>query len=116
MAEQSGRSAADLRARLSALSERQGAVAEADRRLAAALAAAYASTLGALERLDRIEAEIESAVAAPRAFASDTTAGARELQRFLIAKQREIVEVIAEAAEQSELKAASVQQLTQMYR
>ena len=116
MAEQSGRSAADLRARLSALSERQGAVAEADRRLAAALAAAYASTLGALERLDRIEAEIESAVAAPGAFAADTTAGVRELQHFLIGKQHESGAVVAEAVEQSERKAAAVQQLTQIYR
>ena len=61
-------------------------MAEADRRLADAVANAHAVTVGALQHLDRIEAEIESAVSTAQAFAVDTPAGARELQRLLIAK------------------------------
>jgi Domain of unknown function (DUF4226) len=116
MVEQSGQSVDALRARLDALSQRHTLVAEADRRLADTVTSAHAVTVGALAQLDRIEAEIESAVSTARTCAVDTSAGARELQRLLIAKQREILVVVSEADEQSAMKTAVVQELLDTYR
>ncbi len=116
MAEQSGQSSDTLQARLDALSQRHSGVAEADRRLADAVATAHAVTVAALEHLDRIEAEIDSAVTAAQVLALDAPAGARDMQRFLIAKQREILAVVTEASEQSAMKTAVVQELLDAYR
>jgi Domain of unknown function (DUF4226) len=115
MAEQSGQSAAAPVTRLSALANQYRAVAAADLQLAEALAEAHTAGVNALERLDRIEAEIDSAVADPGLFAADTGAGARELQRFLIGKQREITAVVAETAERAKLKADAVKELIGLY-
>jgi hypothetical protein len=101
---------------LSGLAQRQTALAEADQRLTDALASAHVMAVGALNRLDRIAAEIESAVSMRQTVASDTPVGARELQRFLIAKQREIIAVVTEATEQAAMKTAVLQELIDAYR
>jgi phage-related tail protein len=105
-----------LQAGLSGLAQRQTALAEADRRLTDTVASAHTVAIRALNRLDRIEAEIESAVSTHRTVASDAPAGARELQRFLIAKQREIIAVVTEATEQAATKTAVLQELIDAYR
>ncbi len=116
MAEHSGQSAAAGETRLVTLSKRYRAVAEADRRLGEALSAAHMAARTALDRLDRIEVEVEAAAADPHAFAADTAAGARALQRFLIGKQREIIAVVAEAADEAKLKTDALTELTDLYR
>lgn len=116
MAEQSGESSDALRSRLGTLSQRYTAAAEADQLLADAVLAAHGVAVGALARLDRIEQEIVSAVSTAQTFALDTAVGSRELQRFLIAKQREILAVVTAARDQSAAKAAAVQELSSVYR
>ena len=66
------------------------AAADADRALAEALASAHAATVDGVRRLEAIAAEIDRAVANQAAIGLDTAMGAREFQKFLIAKQREI--------------------------
>jgi Domain of unknown function (DUF4226) len=114
MVEQSGRSAAALQALGSALADRHAEVASADRALADAVAAAHSAAREALAALGRIEAEIESAVAAH--VPEDGPVAARQLQRFLIGKQREIATVIADAQEQASTKTVALQQLMDVYR
>jgi hypothetical protein len=115
MAEQSGRSVAALQARLTELANRHGAIAEADRRLAEAVSTAHGAAVRALAALDRIETEIESVVAARDALALDVPSGARELQRFLIDKQREIITVVQHARECAASKAVSLQEISSTY-
>lgn len=105
-----------LSARLDAVTRQHAAVSEADQLLADAVTAAHAITVSALERLGRIETEIETAAAAPAEFAPDSPAGALEFQRFLLSKQREIVAVVSEASDQAAAKTAVLQQLMDSYR
>jgi len=116
MAEQSGQSADASQKRLTALIDRHRTAAEADLLLADAIRTAHAATVAALKRLDDIEAEIEGAVAAQNGLAVDTGVGARELQRFLVAKQREIISVVADASDQAAAKTVVVQRLLDAYR
>lgn len=116
MAEQSGQSIDALQSRSTALGGRHTDVAEADVLLADAVSSAHRIAVGALAALDRIEQDIESAVAEPAAFAIDTPAGARQLQRFLLAKHREIIAVVTEARAQVEAKTVAVQELQGSYR
>ena len=99
MAEQAGVIPADLQARRAALSEQQSTAVDADCLLAAALADAHTVTVDSVSRLDSISAEIDRAVAGQAALALDTQMGAREFQRFLLAKQREIFAVVSDAHE-----------------
>jgi hypothetical protein len=97
MAEQAGSAVEALGARQAALSARHAASAEADRALVEALASAHAATVEGIRRLDAIEAEINGAVTNQAALALDTAMGAREFQKFLIAKQQEISAVVSQA-------------------
>lgn len=115
MAEQSGQSIDAMQSRSAALSGRRVDIAEADNLLAAAVSSAHAISVGALAALDRIEADIETAVADPSTFALDTTAGARALQRFLLAKHREIIAVVTDAQAEAAAKTAAVQELQSSY-
>lgn len=80
-----------------ALSARHAASTDADRALVDALASAHAATVESIRRLDAIAAEIERAVQNQASLALDTAIGAREFQRFLIAKQHEITAVVSQA-------------------
>ncbi len=97
MAEQAGGVVEAIAARQAALSARHTASAEADRALVEALAGAHAATVEGIRRLDAIEAEIDGAVTNQAALALDTAMGAREFQKFLIAKQQEISAVVSQA-------------------
>ena len=116
MSEQSGQSGDAVDARLTALSRRHHELADTDRQLADLVVSAHAVTVGALSRLDHIEHEIESAVAAQHSLGLDTGAGAHDWQRFLLAKQHEIVAVVTEASEQATAKITALQGLMAAYR
>jgi hypothetical protein len=115
MAEQAGLSIGAIGEKQAALSKQHVAAAEADRALAEALASAHAATLEGVRRLDAIAAEIDSAVKNQAALGLDTAMGAREFQKFLIAKQREILAVVAHAYELDGAKAATLEKLRQHY-
>ncbi|MGA9490027.1 MAG: DUF4226 domain-containing protein [Mycobacterium sp.] len=97
MTGQGGRSIDAMGDRQTALSTQHAAAADADRILADALANAHAVTVEGVRRLDAIAAEIDTAVSNQAALAIDTAPGAREFQKFLVAKQREILAVVAQA-------------------
>ncbi|MGA8547047.1 MAG: DUF4226 domain-containing protein [Mycobacterium sp.] len=115
MAEQAGQSIAAIGERQAALSRQHGAAADADRALAEALASAHAATVEGVRRLNAIAAEIDRAVANQTAVGLDTAIGARELQRFLIAKQREILAVVSDAHELAVAKKAALDKLAEHY-
>lgn len=99
MSEQAGSSVAVIQERQALLARQHDAVAEADRELADVLASAHAAMRESVRRLDAIAAELDRAVPDQDQLAVDTPMGAREFQTFLVAKQREIVAVVAAAHE-----------------
>jgi hypothetical protein len=101
--------------RQAALAARHATSAEADRVLADALARAHATTVEGLRRLDAIETDIEAAVTKQAALALDTAMGAREFQKFLLAKQQEITSVISEARDLASTSKAALDALREHY-
>ncbi|MGH3532872.1 MAG: DUF4226 domain-containing protein [Mycobacterium sp.] len=115
MAEQAGLSIDAIQEKQAALSKRHGAAADADRVLAEALVSAHAATVEGVRRLDAIAAEIDRAVEDQAAIGVDTPTGAREFQKFLIAKQREIIAVVGHARELDGAKKAVLEKLLPHY-
>lgn len=115
MAEQAGRSIDAIGAGQAALARQHAATADADRVLADTLASAHAATVEGIRRLDAIEAEINHAVANQTAIGLDTAMGAREFQKFLIGKQREIQAVVSDVHELSVAKKDLLEKLTAHY-
>jgi hypothetical protein len=115
MAEQAGRSIGAIAEGQAALSTQHAAAADADHALAEALASAHAATVEGVRRLDAIAAEIDHAVANRTAIGLDTSVGAREFQKFLIAKQREIQAVVSEAHGLDAAKRAVLEKLMAHY-
>jgi|SRR5271163_648147 len=115
MSEQDGFSVAAIQTRQAALVSQHGAVAEADRVLEELLASAHAAIRQSIRRLDAIAAEIDRAVPGQADQGVDTPLGARELQTFLVAKQREIAAVVARAHELDRAKAAVLESLLAQY-
>jgi predicted component of type VI protein secretion system len=115
MSEQAGSSVAAIQARQAVLARQHDAIAEADRMLAEALASAHAAMRESVRRLDAIAAEIDSAVPDQAELAVDTPMGAREFQKFLVAKQREIAAIVAEAHELDRAKSAVLERLRAEY-
>jgi Domain of unknown function (DUF4226) len=115
MAEQGGLSIAAIADQQTALSAQHAAAAEADRVLTDALASAHAATVEGVRRLDAIAAEIDSAVTNQAALGIDTAVGAREFQRFLVAKQREILAVVSEAEQLDSAKKTELDRLGEHY-
>ncbi len=115
MSEQAGPSVAALRARQSQLANQRGSAAEADHVLAEVLASAHAAMRESVRRLDAIAEEIESAVLHQQHLAVDTLLGVREFQRFLLAKQREIAAVVADARELGRAKSVVLESLRTQY-
>lgn len=104
-----------MRARQSALAGRHGMVAEADQMLADVLADAHESIRESVRRLDAIADEIDRAVLHQADLAVDTPLGAREFRNFLLAKQRDIAAVVAQARELDRTKTAVLQGLRSQY-
>jgi hypothetical protein len=115
MPEQAGRAIEAIAEQQAALSTRHAAIADADRALADALAEAHAATRDAVHRLDGIAAEIDHAVAHQAALGLDTAIGAREFQKFLLAKQQEIAAVVTTARELADAKKAVLETLHEHY-
>jgi Domain of unknown function (DUF4226) len=115
MAEQSGGAIEEIATRQALLSARHAAAAEADRALVEVLAGAHAATVEGISRLDAIAAEIDSAVTNQAGLALDTAIGAREFQKFLIAKQQEISAVVSQARELDGATRAALDKLREHY-
>lgn len=109
-------SSAALTTAREALSARHDAVVIADRSLVAGVAEAHAATVGALARLDTIEAEIDDAVSRQHQLALDTPTGVSEFQHFLLAKRRDITTVVTDATALAEAKVAELSGLADTYR
>jgi hypothetical protein len=115
MSEQAGYSLAAIQARQAAMATLHNAVADADRVLAAALAEAHSVMRESIGRLDSIAAEIDRVASGQTDPAVDTPLGAREFQKFLVAKQREIAAVVAHAHELDRAKSAVLHSLRTQY-
>jgi hypothetical protein len=115
MSEQAGPSLAAIQARQSALATQHSTVAEADRVLTDVLASAHAAMREGIRRLDAIADEIDRAIPDQGSLGVDTPRGAREFQKFLVAKQREIAAVVADAREFDRAKAAVLERLRGEY-
>jgi Domain of unknown function (DUF4226) len=115
MSEQAGPSVAALRSRQSQLANQHSVAADADRVLAEVLASTHAAMRESVRRLDAIAEEIESAVVHQEQLAVDTPLGVRQLQRFLLAKQREITAVVADARELGRAKCVALESLRAQY-
>lgn len=111
MSDQAGSSISAITARQAELANRHRAASAADRVLADTLAGAHEALRESLRRLDAIAAEIERA----HRLALDSPLGAREFQRFLLAKQHDITTVITDAREVSRAKGAVLQGLRSHY-
>ncbi|QZA08372.1 DUF4226 domain-containing protein [Mycolicibacter heraklionensis] len=111
MPEELGAHADAARAREDVLARQLRRSVQADRAfLATVRGAAQAAVLGR-KRLDGIEAEIREALAHHRALSLETPAGARQFQRFLTAKTRDIHQVIADTVADSQTRAQTVRSL-----
>ncbi|KAA1248442.1 DUF4226 domain-containing protein [Mycobacterium simiae] len=115
MSEQAGPSLDAIQARQAALGRRYDTIVEADGALAEALASAHAIMRESIRRLDAIGAEIEGALPKQEELAADTPMGAREFQKFLLAKQREIAAIVAHAHELDRTKSAVLSSLLAHY-
>lgn len=115
MSEQTGPSLAAIQARQSSLASQHGTAADADRMLADVLASAHAAMRQSVGRLDAIGDEIDLAVRHHSGLAVDTPLGAREFQKFLVAKQREVAAIVADARELGRAKKTVLEGLRAQY-
>ncbi len=115
MPEKAGPSLGAIQTRQAALAGQHNAATDADRVLAEVLASAHAATRESVRRLDAIAEEIDRVAVLRADLAADTPMGARELQRFLVDKQREIARVVADARELGRAKRAVLEGLRAQY-
>jgi hypothetical protein len=115
MPEQPGPSLEAVEARRSALATQHGAASEADRVLTEVLNSAHQAARESVRRLDAIAEQIDHATLSQADLALDTPMGAREFQKFLMAKQHEIATVVADAREFGRAKSAVLQSLRAQY-
>ena len=111
MSDQAGASIAAIAARQADMAVRHRATTDADRVLTETLASAHEAARDSLRRLDAIAAEIVRV----HELAVDTPLGAREFQRFLLAKQHEIATVVTAARDLSRAKGAVLHSLRVHY-
>lgn len=110
---QAGDSADALAAARRSLAARDADLADADRALAATVADAHAIAVQSISRLAAISDDIEAAAADQP---TDTPAAAREIARNLVARNREIAEVVSEARELTRAKTLALKELAERYR
>jgi hypothetical protein len=110
---QFGDTADALEAARRLLAARDADLFDADRALAEAIHGAHAIAVDSIDRIDAITAEVETAATD---HPKDTAAGAREVGRHLLAKNREIAAVISEARAAAEAKTVALKELTDRYR
>lgn len=112
MAEHVGASGTALESARSLLAARDRELAEADAELAEVVSGAYAAATEAIRKLDAISSEIEAAVTKQ---AVSAPVESREFARFLLAKQREISDILLAARAESDAKAVVLQSLIGRY-
>ncbi|MGH3563136.1 MAG: DUF4226 domain-containing protein, partial [Mycobacterium sp.] len=100
---QQGDAARAMKKAEAALSQQQSATADFDRQVIEALLHAHKTTEEGRRLLGDLEVEVESAA---RTWDLSTAAGAREFQRFLIGKLRQIVAVVQDANDDDTSKQA----------
>jgi hypothetical protein len=108
-----GAAAEAIREAQEALGQQKSAVSQADLHVLAAVLNAHAGRAEGVAALDRLQREIEEAVAARADL--DTPAGARAFQRYLVDRLREIRAVVESAGLDSAAKAALAEALTNLY-
>lgn len=108
-----GESIDAIEAARGALAARDADLAEADRVLIAAVADTHAVAVDSIGRIATIESDIESAAAGQQ---NDTAAGARELSRQLVARNRDIADIIRDARAAAHAKTVALQELSEHYR
>lgn len=79
------------------------------------LTSAHEAARESVRRLNSIAEQIDQATVNQADLALDTPMGAREFQKFLMAKQREIASVVTEAREFGQAKRAVLQSLRAQY-
>ncbi|MCB1265158.1 MAG: DUF4226 domain-containing protein [Mycobacterium sp.] len=107
-----GETGETLQSAAAALFARDAELGAADRVLADVVASAYRAAAESISRIESIRGEIEAA-ASERSV--DHPAAGRELSRFLIAGQREIAAIVADAQKSAQSKTVVLQQLMQRY-
>ncbi len=113
MALQEGESGLQLASARAALAARDADLADADRRVAEAVAAAHAAATQAIARMDEIRADLD---AVGTARAPESPAEAHELTRLLVAKQREVTALVQDARTVAETNRIVLQHLSERYR
>jgi hypothetical protein len=108
-----GATADAISAAQSALAQQRSDAAELDLKVLTAIANAHGTAADGLTRLSQLQREIETAVASRTDL--DTPAGARELQRFLIGKIRDIRDVVQNAGLDAASQAALAAALAALY-
>lgn len=94
------------------LALRDADLADADRALAATVADVHGIAVDSIRRIEAIRSEIESVT---EAGPTDSAAGARAVSRHLVARNREIADVITEARDAVHAKTVALEQLAQRY-
>lgn len=94
------------------LAQQNSETAEFDRQMLEAILTAHKTTQDGQRRLDQLEADIETAV---RSRKLDTPMGAREFQRYLIGRLKDILAVVAEANDSDTSRQALLAALAALY-
>lgn len=110
---QAGDSAETLAEARRALAARDAELADADRALIDVVAGAHAVAVESVRSIDVIASDIETAAAEEP---KDGPAAAREVERRLLAKNREIADVVSAARAEAEAKTIALRELTDRYR
>lgn len=110
---QHGTSGEALASARSTLAARDRDLAAADRELSAVVAGAYVTATDAIRRVETIRAEIAAAVSGQSV---GTPAEGRAFARFLLDKQRELVDIVTAAKADAAAKVSALQQLSARYR
>ncbi|MDT5223414.1 MAG: hypothetical protein QOG19_821 [Mycobacterium sp.] len=96
-----------------ALAQQNSATSQLDLQVISAILNAHLTTVAGGDVLNRLQQELETAVKTRSDL--DTPAGARDFQRFLISKLRDIREVVATASLDDSSKAAMMAAWTSLY-
>ncbi|MGV0625114.1 DUF4226 domain-containing protein [Mycolicibacter minnesotensis] len=111
-AQQQGLAALAMKRAEVTLAQQLSRAAEFDRKILEALLRAHKTTVEGRGRLDDLELQVADAA---RAWDLSTAAGAREFQRFLIAKLGEIIMVVEDTNDDDTSKQALAAALTVLY-
>ncbi len=110
---QEGEAADAIRTAESALAQQNSSTAQLDLQVISAILNAHLTAVGGKDALDQLQREVESAVRTRTDL--DTAAGARDFQRFLLGKLKEIRALIASASLDDTSKSALMAALTSLY-